>query len=261
MKNNKNHCWTVLAAMGLTWFSFFTAASPGQAPEVRVPEELVVYPELIVYNGKIVSMDDYQINPSVGTVVQAMALRGGKVWKLGNNDEILAYAGPQTTRIDVRGKTIIPGLINVHTHMHDYALRDWIDANPGTLAVKVFQVRGSTTEEIGRNLRVLMTERMNNVPSGQWVYFYLPNPPHGTGGGPGFDFLKKKMITAQQIDPLVPNNPVILAAHPSYVINTAAMNSLQEIYGGKAGPESWDEDGFTFLGVEYRRQAVVDSYF
>ena len=245
-------------------FCFGLSATFGWAQRsgmVTVPADLVRYPELVVYNAKVVTMDDYEINTSVGTIEEAIAVSDGKIWKLGKNDEVLAYAGPETERIDAGGRTIIPGLINVHTHMHDYALNDWLDENPNTLAVKIFRVEGNSTEEIGRNLEVLMKERMADARPGQWAYFYLPNPPFGTGGGPGFDFLKKKMITKKEIDLLVPNNPVILSAHPSYIINTAAMEALQEIYGGKPGREDWDDDGFTYLGVEYRRQAVVDSYF
>ena len=245
----------------LMWMTLFVGYGQ-EGAQVTVPADLVLYPELIVYNGRIVTMDDYQINNSVGTIVQGMAVRGGKVWKLGSNNQVLAYAGPETTRIDVGGKTIIPGLVNVHTHMHDYALSDWVDANPDNLAVRVFRVQGETVDEVGRNLRVLMKERTSGIPAGQWIFFYLPNPRFSVGGGPGFDFLMKKTINAQQIDRLVPDNPVILAAHPIYIINTSAMEALKEIYRGQPSPENWGEDGYTpGLGVEYRRQVVVDAYF
>jgi len=228
---------------------------------VSVPAVLVSYPDLIVHNAKIVTVDDYGINTSLGTVAEAIAVRDEKIFRVGTNEEVLALAGPESRRIDARGRTIIPGLINVHTHMHDYALNDWIDAHPDTVAVKVFRVQGATTAEVGKNLEVTLRERMRNVAPGQWTYAYLPNPPFGTGGGPGFEYLKKKMITTKELDKWVPDNPLILAAHPAYIINTAAKNALKRIYGGEPGAEDWDEDGFTYLGVEYRRQAVVDDYF
>ncbi|MCZ6751618.1 MAG: hypothetical protein O7E51_07305, partial [Acidobacteria bacterium] len=43
---------------------------------VTVPLALVAYPDLIVYNGKIVTMDDASLNNSPGRTFEAMAIRG-----------------------------------------------------------------------------------------------------------------------------------------------------------------------------------------
>ncbi|MDA2934239.1 amidohydrolase family protein, partial [Acidobacteria bacterium AH-259-D05] len=234
----------------------------GQAQQIH--PDLVVYPDLIVHNAKIVAMDDYDINSNVGSTSEAMAVRGTQVWKLGRNDEILRYAGPETIRVDAKRRTIIPGIINVHTHIHDGAMNKWIDANPTTTAVKVFRVPGKDRAEIRKNVEVLMKERMGNIKPGQWTFFYLPRPPFGTGGGPGYDFLRMEDMTAQEIDKLTGlEKPVILASHPAYIINTAGMNYLEKMYGGKTEdyPEGWSEVGFADLGVEYRREVVVDGYF
>ena len=77
-------------------------------------------------------------------------------------------------------------------------------------------------------------------------------------------FSDKRNMTAEEIDEISGlEKPVLLAAHPAYIINTAAMNQLEEIYGGKTEdyPEGWTEAGFADLGVEYRREVVVDGYF
>ena len=230
----------------------------------QIPSELIVYPNLIVHNAKIVSMDDYGINTNLGSTFQAVAVRNNRIFKLGTNQEILRLAGPDTVRIDARGRTVIPGVINVHTHIHDNAMNKWVAANPNTTAVKVFRVPGKNRVEIRRNLEVLMKERMGNIKPGQWSFFYLPNPPFGTGGGEGYDFLRQEDMTAEEIDEITGlEKPVLLAAHPAYIINTAAMNQLEEIYGGKTEdyPEGWTEAGFADLGVEYRREVVVDGYF
>ena len=236
----------------------------GLAQQADLPSDLLVYPELIVYNAKIVTMDDYDINSNVGKTFEAMAVRDSRVFKLGSAAEILRYVGPETTRIDAKGRTIIPGVINVHTHIHDGAMNGWVADNPNTTAVKVFRVPGKDRVEIRKNLETLMKERMGNIKPGQWSFFYLPNPSFGTGGGEGYDFLRKEDMTAQEIDEITGlEKPVLLAAHPAYIINTAAMNQLEEIYGGKTEdyPEGWTEVGFADLGVEYRREVVVDGYF
>ena len=243
---------------------FLAALVPGMVQAQDIPSDLIVYPDLIVYNAKIVSMDDYDINSNVGSTYRAIAVRDKRIFKLGTDQEVLRYAGPDTVRIDAQGRTVIPGVINVHTHIHDGAMNKWVDANPNTTAVKVFRVQGKDRAEIRRNVEVLMRERMGNIQPGQWSFFYLPNPAFGTGGGEGYDFLREADMTAQEIDEITGlEKPVLLAAHPAYIINTAAMNQLEKMYGGKTEdyPEGWTEVGFADLGVEYRREVVVDGYF
>src|SRR6185436_14668790 len=112
--------------MGKLLFAMlFPLAVAGWAQTVTVPQALVGYPELIVHNAKIVTMDDPSFQPNIGHTVQAMAIRDKKILALGTDAEILQLAGPQTRKIDVKGRTVIPGLINTHSHMHDHSIRLW----------------------------------------------------------------------------------------------------------------------------------------
>jgi hypothetical protein len=67
-------------------------------------------PDLIVHHGKIVSVDDHF------TIQEAMALRDGQIVALGSNDDILKSKTDQTRIVDLGGKTVLPGLIDSHTH-------------------------------------------------------------------------------------------------------------------------------------------------
>ena len=82
----------------------------------QVPDILVDYPDLIVHNGKIVTVDDHEYNSNPGTIAQAMAVRDGKVLTLGTDREILALRGPNTEVMDLEGKTVLPGFVNNHHH-------------------------------------------------------------------------------------------------------------------------------------------------
>ena len=73
-------------------------------------ERLDAYPALIVLNGKIAVMDDQL------TQVEAMAIRNRRILVLGTTEEIRELAGPQTRIIDAKGRTILPGIIDSHTH-------------------------------------------------------------------------------------------------------------------------------------------------
>src|SRR6267143_150451 len=67
-------------------------------------------PDTILLNGKIVTLD------AKSSVVQALAIRDGRVVAVGPNDEVKKLAGPNTRTVDVAGRTVIPGLIDSHIH-------------------------------------------------------------------------------------------------------------------------------------------------
>lgn len=262
-----------IVLVGLVCLSFTLTAQTG-----TILQDLLNYPELIIYNGNVVSMDDPDINSNVGTVAQAIAVQEDKIWKLGTNDEILAYAGPATIRIDAGGKTVIPGMIAVHYHLHNSGLNRWLDRHPEIASdiVRRHRVRSNTIEEIEKDVRTILSERMGGVRPGQWTMIYLPTVLEGYaagGGAAGFDFLRQEVMKSVDIDEYTGSDkPVIMSAHPAYLINTAAKNWLMDIYGGDYGEnpvigsggvphEAWTEGGYAEMGTEYRRSLVVDGYF
>ena len=94
---------------------FLFSAAPILAQEDSVLAEklnrLNAYPDLIVSNGKIATMDRAM------SEVEAMAIRDGRILALGSNDDILFLSGPATQILDAKGKRVLPGLIDSHTHL------------------------------------------------------------------------------------------------------------------------------------------------
>src|SRR5438128_2395558 len=68
-------------------------------------------PDLILTNGKVVTVDERF------TIAQAIAIKGDRFVAVGSNQEINALAGPNTKRIDLRGRSVVPGMIDNHTHL------------------------------------------------------------------------------------------------------------------------------------------------
>src|SRR5262249_39005933 len=68
-------------------------------------------PDLILSNGKIITVDERF------SIAQAVAIRGEKIVATGTNQEIGALGGPNTRRIDLRGRAVVPGLIDNHMHL------------------------------------------------------------------------------------------------------------------------------------------------
>ncbi len=101
-----------LLVLTVTVFALFAQGVSAQS----LPDILVNYPELIVHNAKIITMDDEAYNSNPGTIAQAMAVRDGKILKIGSDKDILALKGPKTTVMDLKGKTVIPGIVNNHHH-------------------------------------------------------------------------------------------------------------------------------------------------
>ena len=67
-------------------------------------------PDMILLNGRIFTSDSAQ------PYVEALAIRGERVVATGNTKEVSALAGPQTKRIDLDGRVVIPGINDAHYH-------------------------------------------------------------------------------------------------------------------------------------------------
>ena len=88
---------TLITFLLLVSVSYLAAKSAqAQSPSRAVLDKLAVFPTLIVYNGKIATMDQNL------TFYQAMAIRDDKIWRLGTDQEIKELAGPQTQLIDLK---------------------------------------------------------------------------------------------------------------------------------------------------------------
>ena len=74
--------------------------------------------DTVLYNGKIVTL--WTERPQV----QAVAIRGGRFLAAGGDAEIRRLAGPATRQIDLRGRVVVPGLIDSHVHPIGAALSE-----------------------------------------------------------------------------------------------------------------------------------------
>ncbi|MBI4483562.1 MAG: amidohydrolase family protein [Acidobacteria bacterium] len=248
----------------MRWLILFwmCVLSLGQAVKPQsIPPEVLAYPEMVLYNGKIVTMDDKAYNTSPGTIAQAIAIRGDRIMALGSDAEVLRLAGPSTLRMDLKGKAVIPGTINAHTHIHNHALNYWISQNPQAVeeVARSFNIEGRDFRELKRKLEVLLREHVQNSKPGQWALVGLPTGG-SAGTGVGVRFLQEKQITLQELDKLTPANPVVLNSHPAGMINSAAKRALVELYGSEPGEEKIDDSGFGEV-TDYMRSLILDSFF
>jgi predicted amidohydrolase YtcJ len=208
---------------------------------VSVSTKLVQYPDLIVHNAKIVTMDDLSPTGPPGNIFQAMAIREDRVQFLGTNAEVLDLAGPQTRKIDLKGRTVIPGMIDTHIHLHDGYLNQWVRDNPDVMQryMRQFSVSGTTREDLLRGIELAIKEGMGSAPIDVWAYINLRGR---SGGGDVVDLgtvlLKENRLTREWLDELAPVRPVFVAIEGYRTMNTAARDDYMQMYGVEASPEN-----------------------
>ena len=69
--------------------------------------------DVILTNGKVITVDD------TFSIAQAVAVRGDRIIAVGTNQNITRLAGPNTRRIDLRGRSVVPGMIDNHAHFQE----------------------------------------------------------------------------------------------------------------------------------------------
>lgn len=67
-------------------------------------------PETIFHNAKIITL--WEKAP----IAEAVAISGGRFTAVGTNQDVLKLAGATTRKIDLKGRTVVPGIIESHTH-------------------------------------------------------------------------------------------------------------------------------------------------
>ncbi len=153
-----------------------------------LPPQVIAWPDTVLVNGNIVTIDDHGLNASPGTLVEAMAIRDGRVLALGSNNEIDQMVGPQTYRIDLKGRTVIPGIIDTHSHLFDYADHPsrpkpdgLLPSNSGwdLMEDKNYQ----TWDQMVAAILAEVKRRAEIQPPGTRIYLQIPG-----GRGAGYDF-------------------------------------------------------------------------
>ena len=167
------------------------------APTLTWASSLVLhYPDMILHNGKVVTAD------KTFSIAQAVAIRDGKFLAIGTDANILALAGRATMKINLKGKTIIPGLIDSHNHMEA----------AGEAQYKVPLGKAKTVAEA----LTLIKEWVAKTKPGEWI--------RGGGWHPLAQLQEKRYLTRGEIDSVAPDNPVFLPTVGHFVMcNSYAM--------------------------------------
>jgi len=156
--------------------------------------------DLVLFNGNVITLN--HSNPRA----QAVAVKKGKIAHLGTYSEIKHWIGKQTKTIDLKHKTVVPGLNDAHAHMislgHPFPDLDLRHV--------------SSVKEIQRRLKAKVQE----TGKGKWIL----------GRGWDQDRLKENRYpTRWDLDKVSPHNPVLLTRVCGHV--SVANSKALEIAG------------------------------
>lgn len=96
-----------IAAFSVAAACLLFCGMAGGAQDNSVPAELIRYANIVFYNGKVLTADADQSF----SVAEAVAVRDELILEVGPNEHVLRFAGPETRRIDLRGRSLTPGFI------------------------------------------------------------------------------------------------------------------------------------------------------
>jgi predicted amidohydrolase YtcJ len=181
--------WTLALCMaGLTGASIFLGAQ--QAP-----------PDVILTNGKIITVDDRF------SIAQAVAVRGDRFVAVGTTQDITRLAGPNTRRIDLRGRAVVPGMIDNHAHFQEEG------------AYWALELRFDGVDTRKRALELIRAKAKENG-AGKWVF--------NLGGWSPDQFTdNKKPFTREELDQVAPDNPVFLQfTRSEQYLNSKAIDAI-----------------------------------
>lgn len=182
----------------------------GLAGVATTLEAQQVAPDLILTNGKIITVDDQF------RIAEAVAIRGERIVAVGTNAQIAQRAGAATQRIDLQGRSVVPGFIDNHAHFMEEG------------AYWNLELRFDGVESRQEALNRLRAKAETTRPD-EWIFNF--------GGWSPDQFVEdKSSFTRDELDRYAPNSPVYLVfSRSDAYINSRAI----EMIGLEEMDESW----------------------
>ena len=215
----------------LIWSSIFLATLlawgvPSLRAQNSVPAAVYHFADTVLYNGQILTADRDDPNFAVK---QALAIRDGRILAVGDSQEMLAYAGPQTKKVDLQGKTVMPGSVSSDSD-NVFAGGDWTKATQvgdriitrGNMlewgagtdqeAVKGNSIAGLSGNDVAKSIQAIAAL----AKPGEAIYIRAPKTYP----------IAIKSWTREDLDKIVPANPLAVSLEAAQIITNSAMTNL-----------------------------------
>ena len=160
-----------------------------------------VTPDIVLLNGKIVTVDDYF------SIQSAVAISGERISAVGSDEEIRAMAGNGTAIMDLDGRTVIPGLIDNHNHI-----------------IRATEYWPNEARLDGVNSRIaalsILEEKARSLPEDEWLM--------SLGGWTENQFIgDRDDFTLAEIDEIAGGRPAFIqSTYDHAFVNTAWFDAM-----------------------------------
>src|SRR6266436_2360495 len=136
----------------------------------------------------------------------AVAIRDGRFLAVGGDKEVMALAGPKTRVVDLKGRRVLPGLIDNHLHI----IRGGLNYN--------LELRWDGVRSLADAMSMLKRQ-VAVTPPPQWVRV--------VGGFTEHQFAEKRLPTIAELNAAAPETPVfLLHLYDRAILNAAALRAV-----------------------------------
>ena len=224
--------------------SIAAMAQPNAAPEVTA------YADLIFTGGTVITVDKAE------TVTDSAAVRGNRIVAVG---DVSKWRGPETRVIDLKGRTLLPGFIDAHSHVAGMA-------NVEAHYINVQVPPLADTKAIIAKLR----KAAEGKPAGAWLI--------------GQGTFNQIFPTRAELDAAFPDNPVRLdwSAHDKLINHRAAVvmgmgkdypdppkgttgryerTPDGEIMIVRDAPAPWPKETFDYPEMKEAVRSILDDFY
>jgi predicted amidohydrolase YtcJ len=157
-------------------------------------------PDLILHRGLFTTLD--RSNPTAS----AVAIKDGKFTVVGHDHEVMPLAGAETRVVDLKGRRVLPGLIDNHLHI----IRGGLNFN--------MELRWDGVRSLADAMAMLKAQ-VAITPPPQWVRV--------VGGFTEHQFIEKRLPTIEELNAVAPDTPVfILHLYDRAILNAAALRAV-----------------------------------
>src|SRR6202140_845164 len=157
-------------------------------------------PDTIFHRGVFTTLD--RSNPTAS----AVAIKDGVFMAVGHDDDVMKLAGPSTKVIDLKGRRVLPGLIDNHLHI----IRGGLNFN--------MELRWDGVWSLA-DAMAMLKRQVAITPPPQWVRVI--------GGFTEHQFAEKRLPTIDELNAAAPDTPVfILPLYDRAILNAAALRAV-----------------------------------
>jgi predicted amidohydrolase YtcJ len=157
-------------------------------------------PDTILHHGRFTTLD--RANPAAS----AVAIKDGRFVAVGRDADVVPLAGAATRRIDLKGRSALPGLIDNHLHI----IRGGLNFN--------MELRWDGVRSLA-DAMAMLKRQVALTPPPQWVRV--------VGGFTEHQFAEKRLPTIDELNAAAPETPVfLLHLYDRAILNAAALRAV-----------------------------------